>query len=857
MFDYFRKVWRSPARRMKLFYLASAALFVGIILLFIASTAVVAVFSVGLPSPNKVIRREGYSTVIYDRNGKVLYDLYNNENRVPLKLSEMPKYLKEGTIAVEDKDFYKHQGFDPLGGLRIAKNLVTMGTLTGASTLTQQLVKNTLLSSERTLPRKIKEIILSNQLESKFTKDEVLQMYLNEVPYGGAAYGVESASKMYFNKSAKDLNLVESAILSGLPQAPSVYSPLFGEQGAYIPRTEHVLRRMQQDGYITPQQEADAVKQLPKVKFASSATDINAPHFVFYVRDQLVKKFGEGAVEGGGLKVTTTLDLDTQEKAEKIVNEEVKKLKAAKATNGAAVVLNAKTGEILSMVGSYDYFDKDFGSYNVATALRQPGSSGKPFVFAAAIAKGYPASTMLMDVKTAYPSGEKDKPDYVPENYDLKYHGPMQLRFALGNSINTIAVKLTAIVGLSNIMQLGYDAGISTWEPTAENLKNVGLSLALGGREVKLLEMTSAYGMFANGGVRQDPISILKVTDTNGKVLYEHHDSAGKKVLSPEVSFIISHILSDNNARKDVFGESNLLVVSGKTVAAKTGTTDKKRDNWTFGYDPSGHVVGVWVGNNDNTVMSPIIASGVTGATPIWNKIMRVVLADIPRSEFKKPDGVEAFEVDSIGGGLPVSGGTNRSEYFVKGTVPTAPAPIYKKVKISKANGKLANDFEIKSGNYEEKDYIVISEKDPVSTDGKNRWQDAINEWLKQFKKDDSKWNPPTDKSDSNSDGVGVNVSDPHDAQRFDSNEVPIKAKAFGSRDIVKFTVEVDGSEKISKVSDNIDDKLNLSDGPHTVKFKATDSGGNSGEATIKIGVKANWDSNPGPSPVPSPSPTP
>lgn len=809
----------------------------GIILLFVITTAIFAVFSVGLPNPNKVIRREGYSTVLYDRSGKVLYDLYNNENRVPLELADMPKYLREATIAVEDKDFYKHKGFDPWGAFRIIKNLITMQALTGASTLTQQLVKNTLLSSERTLPRKIKEIILANQIEGKFSKDQILQMYLNEAPYGGAAYGVESAAKTYFGKSATDLNLLESAILAGFPQAPSVYSPLTGQTTAYINRTEHVLRRMREDGYLTPQQEADAVKALPKVKFTSKVSDINAPHFVFYVREQLVEKFGEAAVEGGGLRVTTSLDLETQEKAETIVNEEIKKIKPLKVSNGAAVVLNAKTGEILSMVGSYDYFDKDYGSYNVATALRQPGSSGKPFVYAAALAKGYPASTMLMDVKTAYPSGEEGKPDYMPENYDGKYRGPMQLRFALGNSINTLAVKLTALVGLENIMRLGYEAGISTWEPTAENLRNVGLSLALGGREVRLLELASAYGVFANEGVRQEPISILKVTDSDGKVLFEYRDTKGKRVMSAEVAFIISHILSDNNSRKDVFGDVNLLQIGGKTVAAKTGTTDKKRDNWTLGFDPSGYVVGVWVGNNDNTIMAPAITSGVTGAAPIWNKIMRMVLADVPRSEFKKPDGVEAFEIDSLGGGIPVSGGQNRSEYFIKGTIPSSPAPIYKKLKISKANGKLANDFEIKAGNYDEKEFIVILEKDPASDDGKNRWQEAIDAWLLEFKKDDAKWNPPKDKSDADLNAIKINWDVPHDREQLNANEIQVKAKAVAVREIVKFTLEVDGSEKISKSGDTIDEKITLIDGPHTLKWKAVDAGGNASEAEVKIGI--------------------
>lgn len=843
-----KRMWNSPEGRLQIVKFGSIALLVGIIGSFILATIVFAVFSVGLPDPNSVIRREGFSTVIYDRNGKVLYDLYDKQNRIPLELSEMPKYLQEATISVEDKDFYKHQGIDPLGVFRIAKNLIFFRSLTGASTLTQQLVKNALLTSERTATRKIREVILSYQIEKTFHKDQILQLYLNEIPYGGPYYGVESAARGYFGKSAKNLNLVESAILAGLPQAPSTYSPFGSDPKAYIARTKHVLSRMHEDGFITAQQQADAEKQLPVVKFTAGAGSIKAPHFVFLVKDQLIAKFGEQMVQSGGLKVTTSLDYDLQEKAEQVVNEEVKKLKAAKASNGSAVVLNPKTGEILAMVGSYDFFDKDFGSYNIATALRQPGSSGKPFIYAAALTKGYTASSMLMDVKTDYPSGDANKPPYSPANYDLKYRGPIQLRLALGNSINTIAVKLTALVGLKNIMQTGFEAGISTWEPTAENMKNVGLSLALGGREVKLLELTSAYGSFATGGEHFEPLAILKVTEKSGNVVFENRAVAGKRVFTSEVSFIISHILSDNVARQDVFGAVNLLQIPGKTVAVKTGTTDLKRDNWTIGYTPS-VVVGVWVGNNDNTVMSPIIASGVTGATPIWNKIMKLVLKDRKDEQFSKPESVKAVVVDSLGGGLPHGSDATRSEYFARGTDPIASAPIYRKIKIAKVDGKLANALQAKSGDFDEKEFIVVSESDPVSTDGKNLWQEAIDKWILDNRKDDARFHPPTETSSADINSVKINMESPHDHDQVNSNNVQVKVKAFSGHDIVKMTISVDGSEKVNKGTDNLDETIQLNNGKHEIKVRAQDSAGNSSEATVNIGVNQAWDA-----PVSSPS---
>ncbi|MBI5465120.1 PBP1A family penicillin-binding protein, partial [Candidatus Gottesmanbacteria bacterium] len=747
-----------------------------------------------LPRPDRVRRVEGLSTVILDRNAEVLYDIYGEQNRVPVSLEEMPVFLRQATIAIEDKDFYKHQGFSLRGMGRAIINIFVFRRLQGGSTLTQQLVKNVLLTSERTLPRKIKEFILAIQIERKYTKDEILQMYLNEAPYGGTAWGVETAAQAYFGKHTKDLSLTESVILAGLPAGPTKYSPYGTDARAYIWRSEQVLRRMREDGYITKENEEKVKKELSSVEFAPQGANFRAPHFVMHVKEQLVEQFGEKMVEQGGLKVTTSLDWKIQEQAEKIVKEEVGKLASLKVSNGAALVIDPKTGQILAMVGSKDYSATDSSGFkfNVVTqGLRQPGSAIKPITYATAFKKGYTPATLLMDVETHFPGGE-GKPDYIPKNYDGKFRGPIQVRFALGNSINEAAVKMQAMVGTKDVLITAADLGISTLKPTPETLSRVGLSLTLGGGEVRLSDLTSAFAVFAFGGIRHEPISILKVQDSRGKTLFETKPASGKRVLTPEISFLVSHILLDNNARQEVFGPRSWLVVPGKTVSVKTGTTDDKRDNWTIGYTGS-VVVGVWVGNNDNSPMDEKLASGVTGAAPIWNRIMQEVLKDKPDEPPAVPSGIVVSQVDAYGGGLPREGIPTRSEYFISGTEPTAPASIYQRLKISKNNGKLANPIEIALGEYEEKDFIVLEEQDPVSTDGKNRWQEGIDAWLTA--NPDSKYHPPRETSTEKMDKVIVKIKSPNDHAQIDDNDVLVEAEAVSAAEIVKIEV-LDGSVK-------------------------------------------------------------
>lgn len=678
-----------------------------------------------LPQPGKLIEAPlGESTRIYDRKGKLLYSVYQDQNRTYVKLSEIPKPVRQATISIEDKDFYENQGFSVTGLIRgLVIDPILRQRITGGSTITQQLVKNVLLSSERTIPRKIKELILSIQVDRRYSKDQILEMYLNDVPYGGTAIGVEAASETYFGKNVKDVSLGEAAFLAGLPQSPSVYSPFSGNK-YYLDRTKAVLNQMVREKYITKEDSEKAYSHIKNYKFSQRNTSIRAPHFVMYVRSVLAERFGDQAVENGALQVITTLDYDIQKEAEKIVKEEIDKLKGFNVGNGSAVVMDPKTGEILAMVGSKDYFDEDNdGNFNVAIARRQPGSSLKPVMYAQAFEKGYTAATLVMDVKTEFPAGPF-QPMYIPVNYDGKYRGPVHVRHALGNSLNIPAVKMLARVGIRDTMDLAYEMGIENWEPTSDSLSDVGLSLVLGGREVSLLEETTAYSVFANEGVRHDPISILKVEDAKGKKLFEFKKSGGIRVLSEDVSYLISHILSDNSARSAVFGPSSYLNIPGRAVAVKTGTTDEKRDNWTVGYTPS-FVVGVWVGNNDNTPMNQAISSGVTGASPIWNRIMNHTLKGKANQAFSKPDGIIEVTIDALGGGLPKDGQPTRVEQFIKGTEPTSVSTIYK--------------------SRDGKDYISFYETDPVSTDGLNRWQNGIDAWIQANHAGDEKYFPPGD----------------------------------------------------------------------------------------------------------------
>jgi len=833
-----RRYWREKYRQEKIIFKLLLFLTLFVLAGFIISFAVFAWYAKDLPSPGKLSQTSGYSTIFYDRDGKVLYEMFKDKNRVPISLNEVSDYLKEATVSIEDKNFYKHKGISETGIMRAALSIVFRGTIQGGSTITQQLIKNVLLNSNQTASRKVREVILAFEAERRYSKDQILEMYLNEAPYGGSFWGVASASEGYFGKAAKDLSIVESAILAGLPQRPSYYSPIVGKKDAWKYRARDVLRRMREDGYITKKQELESSASLDKFQFSTPKFAINAAHFVFYVKDLVEQEFGPKIFDQG-LKITTTLSLEAQKTVEAIVNKEIKGLKQYQVSNGAVVVLDSQTGQILAMVGSYDFFDEKFGKFNAALGLRQPGSAIKPITYALAFGKGYTPATLIMDLKTVFPNS--DGKDYIPENYDGKFRGPLQLRFTLGNSINVPAVKLLAMVGIRNFLEKASDMGLTTLAPTQENLARFGLSITLGGGEVSLLDLTSTFSVFARGGTKKELSSILEIKNFRNKVIYKNKPSPEKRVLSKEVSFLISHILSDNNARLEVFGPNSYLNIPGKTVAVKTGTTDDKRDNWAVGYTKS-VTVGVWVGNNDNSKMDPKIASGATGASPIFYQTMINLLKKYKDGIIDKPDDVKAMEIDAFLGGLPKDGYPTRSEYFIDGTQPKDVSPFYKKLKISKANGKLANEVEIKNGNYEEKEYVVITEDDPVSTDGKNRWQEAIDAWARE--QTDDKFKPPSETSDASAEDVVVSITQPADKSTVNSNNVNLKAKITSNYKIknLKLFINNDEIRNYDEDKKDVDENVNLVDGVYEFKVKATNQKDKSAESTIKFGVNQTVD---------------
>ena len=660
-------------------------------------------FTRDLPNPKKLENRElPQTTKIYDRNGELLFNVYTDQNRTLVPIWEIPDNLIKATIAIEDKDFYKHKGFDVYGIVRAFRKTVFEGNVQGGSTITQQLVKSAFLTPERTISRKIKELYLAFRVEMAFPKDKILEMYINQVPYGGTAWGAAAAAEQYFGKNVKDLTLAESALLAGLPAAPSYYSPYGQDPQRAKNRQILVLNRMIEEKFITREQAEAASHE--ELKFRPAAVDIRAPHFVMFVREYLAEKYGEAVAAQGGLKVTTTLDLRLQEEAQKIVADNVAKLKTYNVGNGAALVTRPNTGEIMAMIGSRDFFDlENDGNVNVTVALRQPGSSIKPINYATALErKLITPATIILDVATTFPGGPKP---YSPVNYDGKFHGPVPVRNALANSYNIPAVKVLAINSVSEMIKQAAKMGITTFSDESR----YGLSLTLGGGEVKMTEMGTAFGVFANSGDRVDLTPVLKIEDSNGRVLEEFKQKKGERVLSTETSFLISSILSDNNARSAAFGANSLLRISGKTVAVKTGTTDDKRDNWTLGYTPS-YLVAVWVGNNDNKPMNPYITSGITGATPIWNEIMTFVLRDKVNETFKVPSGVTGVEICSTTGGPKNDNCANRFEYFIAGTVPKDDTFVKRKVWVDVTTGQVVEQG---TSNAEEREEVVIP--DPFS----------------------------------------------------------------------------------------------------------------------------------------------
>lgn len=585
-------------------------------------------------------RRVLQSTKIYDRTGEILlYDLHQDVRRTVIPFENISRHLKNATIAIEDDQFYNHYGIEPKAILRAVVANFQQGDLLGGqggSTITQQVIKNSILQREKTLTRKVKEWILSIKLERLVSKDEILGIYLNESPYGGTIYGVEEASQAFFGKSATDVTLAEAAYLAALPQAPTFLSPYGNNREILDQRQKLVLERMLINEFITQEEYDVAVLEVPEFQ-PQAVTGIRAPHFVMYVREQLTKKYGEEALSERGLKVITTLDWELQKEAERIVAERgAANVEKFKADNAGLVATDPKTGDLLVMVGSRDYFSEEInGNFNVTLAERQPGSSIKPFIYATAFSKGYLPDTVVFDVRTQFSplcsadSHSSESPCYSPSNYNNKFLGPISLRNALAQSLNIPAVKTLYLAGVKDSLKLAADMGITT----LNDPDRYGLTLVLGGGEVKLLDMTYAYSVFANEGVRAEPRSILKIEDNRGNIIEENQIQT-KRVLEQNVALMISDVLSDNVARTPLWGANSLVNFPGKSVASKTGSTNNLRDAWLMGYAPN-ITVGTWVGNNENTPMG----GGLSGliVTPMWREFMDIALAKLPEENFKQP----------------------------------------------------------------------------------------------------------------------------------------------------------------------------------------------------------------------------
>ncbi|MBP6854745.1 MAG: penicillin-binding protein [Candidatus Pacebacteria bacterium] len=585
-------------------------------------------------------RKIARSTKIYDRTGEILlYDVHQDFRRTVIPYEQMGENVKNATIAIEDSSFYEHNGIRPTSIIRaVIANIFSGNFSQGGSTITQQVIKNTLLTTEKTITRKFKEWILAIKLDGVMSKDEILAVYLNDAPYGGSIYGVQEASKTFFNKNPIDLTLAEAAYLAAIPKAPTYYSPFGQHRDKLDARKNTVLSRMLEIGMIDETAYQTAKEEVVEFKI-SEGKGIKAPHFVFFIKEYLEEQYGQDIVENGGLKVITTLDYSLQEQAEEIVKRNALKNEIDwNASNASMVAIDPKTGQILVMVGSRDYFDKEIdGNFNIATAQRQPGSSFKPFVYATALKEGYTANTVLFDVPTEFQggcnaygvalSGNSQSDCYSPDNYDGKYVGPINLRNSLGQSRNVTSVKLLYLAGVQDSITTARTMGITT----LTNASVYGLTLVLGGGEVSLLDMVSSYGVFANEGIRNPYNGILKIEDHDGQVLEEFKENP-TSALDSNVALTISDILADNVARTPLFGSNSFMVFPGYEVAAKTGTTNNNKDAWLVGYTPS-IVVGVWSGNNDNTPMKK--GSSISG--PMWHEFMNIALKAIPQEDFEKP----------------------------------------------------------------------------------------------------------------------------------------------------------------------------------------------------------------------------
>ncbi len=842
-----KRSWRRPGKaawlarffskgNLKNLVLAGVAV---LLLSSIGALAALAYVSRNLPDPNSLSERDiSQSTKIFDRTGeKLLYEVHGEENRTLVKMQEgfckddddfqtdangIPLFAIQATIAAEDRAFCTHHGFSIKGVLRAA---LFAGSRGGGSTLTQQLVKNAILSNERTITRKLKELVLSVELERRYTKDEILQIYFNEIPYGSTNYGIESAARNYFGKTVKDLTLGEAATLASLPQRPT---SLLNNPDLLLERRNWILSIMVELGFVTSE-EAEAAQAEP-ITIQSQVSNITAPHFVFYVKQLLEDELGFSArdVEEGGLRVTTTLDLDKQQIAEEEVTNGVESRGETYGfTNASLVSLDPKNGHILAMVGSKDYFDDEIdGQVNVALRPRQPGSSFKPIVYAAGFEKGYTPSTVLWDVKTDFPTPTGT---YSPNNYDLNERGPLTVRQALQGSLNIPAVKMVYLTGVETALSFAERLGYTTFEDRSR----FGLAIVLGGAEVKLLEHANAYATFANDGLYHEPVAVLKVEDSSGNVLYEWKEKEGKDAVDENVARTITNVLSDNNARAYIFGPSSYLQLGDRPAAAKTGTTNDYHDAWTVGYTPS-LVAGVWVGNNDNAAMVRG-ADGSVVAAPIWNAYMKRALAGTA---------IEAFTSLEI---------TQTGKAVLDGEIPS------QTVVIDTVSGKLATEY-TPSSMREEKTYAeyhtilrYLNKDDPLGAAPENPtddpyyepWENAVADWLRRESERTGvsieQGSPPTEEDDVHvpENFPTVTIESPSQDDEYEQRSMEINVNASAPRGIRRVEFSIDGyylgSDSRAPYSLKTTIPNTIARGYHTIKALAYDDVDNTGSSSVGI----------------------
>jgi 1A family penicillin-binding protein len=783
-----------------------------------------------IPTPTKLAKlHTTESTKILDRNGGVLYQT-GEERRTVIDKKDIPDIIKNATIAAEDANFYNHSGVDFKGIARAAvSDILHLSLAQGGSTITQQFVKNALLSNEKTFSRKIKELIISIEIEQIYSKEDILAMYLNEIPYGGNIYGIEQASQSFFGKSAKELTLSEAAAVAGIPRAPTYYSPYGTHTDKLLIRKNYILDRMEEFGYASREEVDKAKTEAPcdgNLAFKQKRENITSPHFVMYVKEKLVEMYGERLVDSGGLKVTTSLDSEKQKAAEQAIINNTKKLDRYNASNAALVSLDTQSGEILAMVGSKDYFDiENDGNVNVTDSLRQPGSSFKPIVYATAFKNRFFPGFTLFDLST-------DFNGYKPQNYDGTTHGAVTIRTALANSLNIPAVKMLGLVGIPEALKTANDLGITTLTDTSR----YGLSLVLGGGEVKPIEMAGAFATFGNNGTFHKPEPILKVEDNKGKVLYEYKkDENSYNAIAPEIAYEISDILDDDNARCMVFGCQNYLNFGDKHVAAKTGTTQEFHDAWTVGYSPK-ITAAVWVGNNDNTKMSSG-ADGSVLAAPIFHDYM---IKFLDNSEFKRPDTIKDATVEKYSNKLPSSySQITVKDIFAPWQIPTDRDDVNVLLRVNKINNKIATD-KTPAELIEEKMFFNLHNEWGKQWKNYQNWEAPIRAWaqaqgmsLPDYEKDNSYSNLPS-----------ITITEPLEGTSI-KTKTRISVATSSEYEVASVTYLVDDQIVSSSTSSPFNGELDpskVSNGPHKLTAKLSDRNGVSTQTSININT-TNGDS--------------